>query len=270
MEKIDKLYPYSFMLATFVVALHTIAFITNLDEGISREGDYMFNIMHFILLNILVPVVNIAVPFFFAISGYLFSVNYTLVKTIDKYKSRVKSLVVPYLIWNCISVIWYMALFKFAPSSVHIDNPFEPHNVLLGIFCFKYNYFWFIGFLIIYQFISPFLYILLKDKKIGLLIVALVFILYVVKICHIKFTFTYNFSSFVMFIIGFYCGIHWKKLLSHRINISSARITFVSFIVFLLVFVGLGRYIPEEATETNAIISCLFNIVGGGHFMVKF
>lgn len=52
----------------------------------------------------------IAMTWFFFITGYLFYRNLDYAKIPLKWKSRVKSLVIPYIIWNTMSVI--LALLK--------------------------------------------------------------------------------------------------------------------------------------------------------------
>lgn len=42
----------------------------------------------------------VAVPLFLLISGVLFYQNYSYAKTVNKWKSRLFSLVIPYLVWN--------------------------------------------------------------------------------------------------------------------------------------------------------------------------
>jgi len=54
---------------------------------------------------------KIAIPamsWFFFISGYLFFRNFDMSKLIGKWKSRIFSLLIPYLIWNTLSVILQM------------------------------------------------------------------------------------------------------------------------------------------------------------------
>ena len=62
---------------------------------------------------------QVAVPLFFIISGALFFRNYDYGKTLTKYKDRLKSLVIPYLLWNTINTA-----FAFVCSYTFISKYF--------------------------------------------------------------------------------------------------------------------------------------------------
>ena len=51
---------------------------------------------------------NVCVPFFFTISGYLFFRNYSWDKVLEKYQSRIYSLLFPYLLWCTIYFVLYL------------------------------------------------------------------------------------------------------------------------------------------------------------------
>lgn len=56
-------------------------------------------------------IARVAVPLFFLISGMLFFNNtIALNQCITKQKKRIRTLLVPYLLWNIIFVLWYMVL----------------------------------------------------------------------------------------------------------------------------------------------------------------
>ena len=105
---------------------------------------------------------RVAVPLFLIMSGALFYRNYELNKTKEKYKSRFKSLVVPYLVWNIIWVVFNI-ICSYTPISKFFINrqlfTLSAGNILGGIFLYKaYAPFWFIFDLIIFTLICPLLY----------------------------------------------------------------------------------------------------------------
>ena len=56
-------------------------------------------------------VCRIANCLFFCISGYLFARNINSIKDVlNKQKKRFKTLILPYVLWNLIFVLWYVAL----------------------------------------------------------------------------------------------------------------------------------------------------------------
>ena len=91
-----------------------------------------------------------AVPLFFMISGYLFYRTFKIEKAVDKLKSRIKTLVVPYLIWNVIYAVGMILLKHFGfVNSVHIENNWK---LLLQILNSDFSPLWFVKYLIVFSF----------------------------------------------------------------------------------------------------------------------
>lgn len=68
-------------------------------------------------------IVETCVPFFFMISGYLFFRTYQSCKWREKLQSRVKSLLVPYLLWNIFYAVVMISLQKVGlVSNMQIVN----------------------------------------------------------------------------------------------------------------------------------------------------
>ena len=117
---------------------------------------------------------HISVPLFFIISGYLFFNNYSL--TGDCYRkktgSRIRSLMVPFIIWN-VAVMAVKTIILSVPQLSHLDNhpdgfTFElsPGGILIFIYRFfndpAAGQFWFLRDLFIFSMISPVLWFMLK------------------------------------------------------------------------------------------------------------
>ena len=73
---------------------------------------------------------DIAVPMFFVISGYLFFQNYTPQKLISKWKSRLFSVLIPYLIWNGLAYLFYVLLNAIPFVSNNINRTIEGFTVI--------------------------------------------------------------------------------------------------------------------------------------------
>lgn len=87
-----KIYILSFALFIGVMTIHTY----NLEiYGIDANGGSLLAEFE-TFLNFFAN--GVCVPFFFLISGFLFFRNFKISMLIDKYRSRVKSILIPYVI----------------------------------------------------------------------------------------------------------------------------------------------------------------------------
>ncbi len=149
-------------------------------EGYAFSG----GLQRFMGINGLAGVAN---NLFFVISGFLFFQRVNEAKDcVLKIKRRVKSLLIPYFLWNCIFVLYYIIflispnLSKFASSGV-IDN--FRHGIwhaLYYMFIAPANFpLWFLRDLIVMTAISPILFLIIKRLKwwalVMLLIIHLIF-----------------------------------------------------------------------------------------------
>lgn len=60
---------------------------------------------------------GVCVPYFFVISGFLFFRNFDMKMLAAKYRSRCKSILVPYLVWN---VLYNLAFCLYYQTSAYI------------------------------------------------------------------------------------------------------------------------------------------------------
>ena len=173
----NKKIKVTYILSVLVCILHVYAYknYTFGDDLISKIN----SVFVFALRDVLPPV---AVPLFFIISGYAFFRNFTIKKYPQKLKSRIRTLLIPYLIWN---TIWM--LFQFAVSYSPVSQYFVGRaklelnvlNVFLSIFHWKANGpFWFIFNLMVFMIASPLIYYLMKNRYVGIIsIIALIILL---------------------------------------------------------------------------------------------
>lgn len=175
-EKISrKIKKLNILLAIMVVFLHgrnitqfqcngTMSTVVNWIEKIF--SDYVY---------------SIAVPMFFIMSGYLMYLNFDHSTIHIKLKHRVKSLVIPYFIWNTIALV-YFQFFTFIPGIKERMNTVLPirsfSGYIKGILFFSNNQVnWFLFQLIVYMIAAPVLYRILKKRKICLLFLMILLIL---------------------------------------------------------------------------------------------
>lgn len=122
-----------------------------------------------------------AVPCFFLLSAMKFYRNYDYSKTAEKLKKRIHSLFIPYLAWNVISVLWAILLntipFLSKMISVRDRFTFTVENFIGGIFWYKYIHaFWYMALLIVFTLLCPLIYTIIKNKQVGLLVVAALYL----------------------------------------------------------------------------------------------
>ena len=162
---------------------------------------------------------RVCVPLFFAISGFLLFAglnDYTGEVYLRKLRSRIRSILIPYLIWNAVVFVLFTTktiLTQGFSTSYIIDNIikafigkfpggdssiFEPYNVP---FDFPL---WFIRNLFVYILISPVFYWIIKRiGKIFIVVCCLIFILgQWPKVIFL------NINGIVFFSIGAYLAIH--------------------------------------------------------------
>lgn len=142
--------------------------------GINNEGDYA-------LIHALVVFAQVGVPMFFFISAMLFYKSISAMSKIkDKLRNRIRSLVIPYILWNIIfvGIYWVMTHISFVASMMNMPPvPSDVAGILLSIINSKYTVLWFVKDLIVFCLMSPVFYVMLKSKVIMIVgILGLVFL----------------------------------------------------------------------------------------------
>ena len=190
----------SFVLSLLVFYIHFCAF-SAFQEA---EGFFAYALEQLLILT------KVAVPLFFVISAVLFYRNYDLSMTLSKWKSRCFSLLIPYLIWNS---IWLsLALLgNYTPlGSVlgGVKAVFSLETLLKGIFLYGYfQPFWFIYELILLTALCPLIYLLLKNKWVGLAGISAYFLAIALgfKVTTPRFP---NSDAVLFYLMGAWIGMH--------------------------------------------------------------
>lgn len=110
-------------------------------------------------------VAQIAVPGFFMISGYLFYRNFDRSKLRQKWENRIRSVLVPYILWNFLYYIGYVLGSRIPWLNEVVGKgviPFQLETVIDAIINHTYNYvFWYLYQLIFLILLAPILYFVL-------------------------------------------------------------------------------------------------------------
>ena len=106
------------------------------------------------------------------ISAYLFYRNFQFSKTVSKWKSRCKSLLLPYVLWNTLYYLGYVVVTRLSFAKNVIGKEpvaFDLKELLLAAVYYKYNpVFWYLFQLLLLVILAPFLYMIIRRKRSGL------------------------------------------------------------------------------------------------------
>lgn len=226
-----------FPLSILVVYLHIDPIPAIVTSQFDWTSDVWLSLYYIIAISI-VNLARIAVPCFFFISGFLFFVNtdiFTLGSYLKKLQRRVKSLLIPYILWNILG-----AAYLYATQRILCDS-------FSSLFLAPANFpLWFLRDLIGIVLISPLCYWLIRYLKvIGLVLMTILFVSNVVPSLGICL-----FSSFFFFYIGAYCGCN--RITAKRNN----KFLYVAFLLlWCMTFLLYG-------TTVNQYFLALFLLVG--------
>ena len=199
-------------------------------------------------------ITRIAVPLFFVISGYLFSLNindgfseYKL-----KLKKRIKSLVLPYLLWSMFGIVLYFVLQSipfskpFFTNELIIDN--STNELISKIFIYPIAHqLWFIRDLILLVIFYPLLFWLIKQ-----------FNFYVITILLI--TWFYNFNYLILeneSLLFFAFGILLSKSKINIEKIKKANYLNFLFNIIWILLVLIKTYLVYINSENEWFIRIL-------------
>ncbi len=156
----NKVTWFSFFFSLLVIWVHS--YNIELHQAISPDMEIVYRVEHAIGEGL----GQIAVPGFFFISGYLFFRNFTWKKLPQKWGHRIRSVLIPYIVWNFLYYIGYVAGSHLPWFQELIGKgviPFQLSTAIDAIIFFRYNYvFWYLFQLILLIGIAPLLYLFLQ------------------------------------------------------------------------------------------------------------
>jgi len=219
----------TFLLSILVFFIHNSSFYnySNAEGALSAANGFLAHVVRYTLT-------EFSVPLYFIISGALFFRNYSSDQYVSKLKSRVRTLLIPYLMWN---VIWL--LFDIVTSYTFISNYFlgrekyelSTINVLLSIFHHKSNGpFWFLFDLIFFVLLTPVIDFLTRTKRRSIITITAA-----VTLClmgwglpsQIFFQHTAHVYYFIGVLVGKYGLAYFAQPSSLRMRVVSLLVLFV-------------------------------------------
>ena len=269
-----------FPMAVLILLLHS-SFEHEIKDGISIFEGWNAPVYHHLDFIFVHNICNIAVPLFFLISGFLFFKESSLTKEQYKLKirKRIKSLLVPYLIWNAIILILYYVVQTLAPSMNSGRNKFIVdytfHDYLMSFWSMSFinkdgvsgpidSPLWFIRDLMVVMVISLFLYFLIKKMKV--LMPAILTIAYIAGInTGIQ---GLSMSALTFFSLGAFFGI--VKLDFVKMSRDIMPFTGILYIFLLFVIVlQMGSDGMHTWFSELAVLFGVFGVIGIASYMVE-
>ncbi len=160
-----------------------------------------------------------------------------------KLKKKVGTLVIPYILWNCFGMIFYMGITRIPMLSAMMNNgdtiPINVGNVLGGIFNHKYYFiFWYMQDLVVITFIlTPLILLLLKNKVTAFISV---FSLLLISLFNLNLPFLHT-SSVMYFLVGGCLAVYFREWFEYRSSVKVSAICFLIFIICCVIrFVGIA------------------------------
>lgn len=158
----NKVTWFSFVLSLLVVWVHS--YNAELFLGLTARMATVYRAEHWIgdCLG------QIAVPGFFMISGYLFYRGFDWGQLRSKWSRRIKSVLVPFILWNFIYYLGYVIGSRLPWMTDVVGKGVVPFNLSAtvdAVIHYTYNYvFWYLFQLILLILLAPVLYPVLKNK----------------------------------------------------------------------------------------------------------
>lgn len=195
-------------------------------------------------------VTQFAVPAFFMLSGITFFKGYSNKKYLSKIKARIRTLVIPFLLWNTVWMIWeifcsYSFLSRFSASAE--QYPLTVASILKGIFFYGCNVpFWFIFDLIVFSFAAPLIFPVIRNKYVGISAIVCLSAVSLLGI-HLPMNLFYYPMAIVFYLTGAVIGYHYFDFISAK---SSKPVQFASVAV-LSAYIIAKNIVPQELHIKN-------------------
>lgn len=193
----------SFVLAVFIIIRHNSS-LANYDAPIAQSIYDTFKY----------SITEVAVPLFFLISGFNYFNGFSISVQKRKLKSRIKSLLVPYLTWNTLYCIFCVVTSLFFSQFFIGRTPFtiSPLNVIWGcVFHQNCNsHFWFVFDLMVCVVLNPIIYYVLRNKIAGISFLTVLFVAIFCFGLKLPINVFYRTDAFLYYYIGAFLGLHFN------------------------------------------------------------
>jgi len=126
-------------------------------------------------------ITGLTMPGYFFISGYGFMTGYSLDKTLGKWKRRVRTLLIPWVLWNSIMWIVAIAIESVPAIAARLNSGFGYELTLRswfidGLIHYADGPMWFISDLLVITLLTPLIFILIRNKYLGIVSIAAGFV----------------------------------------------------------------------------------------------
>lgn len=223
----NKVNTLSAVLAVLVVFFHSNAFLHETHDNFACR-------FQFFICN---DLAQGAVPTFFALSGFLFYRNFDMSQLLRKWKSRVHSLVIPYLFWNAVYTAYFWLVTKTPFVSMEAF-PMDADHLIKGILFHEYNGpFWYMLQLILLTVLCPLLYYIMKKKWTAIPFMACMYGLYAANITSLSILQT---RAVIYYTLGVFFAMHYPKKV-----LETERVPMVSIVSFVLAQVLIYSELPQ-------------------------
>ena len=240
----------SFLLSILVFFIHSY-FAPNMVSGslisvVNHKVSYFFSC----------SLTQFAVPMFFMLSGISFFKDYHNKKYAAKMKSRVFTLVIPYLLWNTVWMLWEIfTSYSFVAKISAADAPYPLTlmGILKGIFFYGCNIpFWFIFDLIIFSAAAPLVFLLIKNKYVGIISVLGLSAASLIGI-HLPSSVFYYPMAIVFYLIGAIIGYHFFDVAARK----SSKPMQIASLLFLSAYILAKNIAPQEVHIDNYLLQVI-------------
>jgi len=167
---------------------------------------------------IIPAVLRVNIPCFIMMSGYLFYRDFAIYQLLGKWKRRIKSLLIPYLSWNLIYYLGYLAASKVSMLAPIVNRPgmeFSLRDMLEAMIFYKANpVFWFMYQLLLLVALAPVIYLFIYNIWTGILFLT---VLLGGIYCRVSLP-QVNLDALFYYSLAGYLALHSKELIEASWN----------------------------------------------------
>ena len=186
-----------------------------------------------------------AVPFFFGVSAYWFFRDFSLDQLLGKWKRRIKSLLIPYLLWNSLYYLYYAVFLRLGPVQrilMTAPAPLTLAEALKGIFLHEYlGVMWYIKLLMVFVLLAPLFYYAFRHRYLGGGLLAVLGILYALGLPFPENPISLNWESLFFYSAGVYLALCFPALPEKNIAPSTKWAARGGVILLVLLSACIGK-----------------------------
>jgi len=248
----NKVIWFTFVFSLFVIWVHS--YNAELYLGKTPQAARLYQIEHWIGEGI----GQIAVPGFFMISAFLFYRGFSWNKLITKWDLRVRSVLLPFILWNFLYYIGYVIGSRIPWLTDVVEKgtvPFNLSALVDAVLHYTYNYvFWYLYQLILLILLAPVLYLLLNKWWVGIVFQLCLWGLMLARIDLGQL----NLDALIYYSFAAFLGLHGRK----TVEAGGSRIRLATG-VLLIVLGGVVYYMALVLASPPLLVLCRLLMVTG-------